>query len=100
MLINVSIMHSVFHLSLLLFIWLTGSDQHDVRFWSSNAKLHGGKQVDLPSRLCRQSSDVDRVSSAAGGSSRLGSGLTSGNPDCAVIRQHRTSNLPKGLVSS
>lgn len=59
-------------------IWHTGSDQHYVWFWGSNPKLPGGKQINLPGRLCRQSSDVDWVSSVAGGGSRPGPGLASG----------------------
>lgn len=65
-------------LSFPLSIWFTGSDQHHVRFWGSNPELPGGKQVNLPGRLCGQSSDVDRVSSVAGGGSCPGSGLASG----------------------
>lgn len=58
--------------------WCTGSDQHYVWLWGSNPELPGGKQVDLPSWLCRQSSDVGRVSSVAGGGSGAGLGLASG----------------------
>lgn len=56
----------------------TGSDQHYVWFWGPNPKLPGGKQINLPGRLCRQSSDVDWVSSVAGGGSCPGPGLASG----------------------
>lgn len=70
----------MFSVSLSLSMWFTGSDQHYVRFWGSNPELPGGQQVNLPGRLCGQSSDVDRVSSVAGGQSRPRSGLASGNP--------------------
>lgn len=66
-------------LSLHLSIWRTDSYQHYVWFWDSNPELSGGKQVNLPGRLCGQSSDMDRVSSVAGGGSRPWSGLASGN---------------------
>ena len=57
---------------------ITDSDQHYVRFWGSNPEVHGGQQVNLPGWLRGQSGAVDRVSSVAGGGSRLGSGLASG----------------------
>lgn len=71
-------------LSLPLSIWHTGSNQHYVRFWGSNPELPGGKRVNLPGRLCRQSGDVDRVSSVTGGGSHSGSCLASGNPTHAL----------------
>lgn len=58
----------------------TGSDQHNVWFWSSNSKIPGCEQVHLLRRLRGSSSDVDRVSSVAGGGSRPGPGLAAGNP--------------------
>lgn len=58
----------------------TGSDQHDVWFWSSNSKTSGCEQVHLLRRLRGSSGDVDRVTSVAGGGSRPWSGLAAGNP--------------------
>lgn len=49
-----------------------------MRLWGSNPELPGGSQVHLPSGLRGQSSDVDRVSSVAGGGAHTGSGLASG----------------------
>lgn len=79
-------------------IWQSGSGQHYVRFWGSKPEIPGGKQVNLPGWLCGQSSDVDRVSSVAGGGSRPGSGFASGNPTHAARALIGNSPLP--LVTS
>lgn len=60
-------------------MWCTDGGQHYVRVWGSNPEIPGGKQINLPGGLCRQSGVVDRVSSVASGGPCPWSGLASGN---------------------